>query len=95
MENNYYFYVLLCHDNSFYGGFTTDLMRRLKAHNEGKGAKYTKTRRPVKMIHAEVFSTKSEALKAEYAFKHQSRIKKERYLKEHRDLNQLKNQKVE
>ncbi len=83
MANNFYFYVLLCYDGSFYGGFTTDLDHRLKAHNEGKGAKYTKNRRPVEMIHAEKFPTKSEALKAEYAFKHQSRLKKEQYLQEH------------
>lgn len=94
METEYYFYVLLCQDETFYGGFTTNLANRLKAHNEGKGAKYTKSRRPVQMIHAESFLTKSEALKAEYAFKHQSRLKKEQYLEEKQEQNILKKQKL-
>ena len=82
-ENSYYFYVLLCADNTLYGGFTTDLIRRLNQHNDGVGAKYTrlKKRRPVEMIYHEKFSSKSMALKKEYAFKHQSREKKNKYLK--------------
>ncbi|MDF7639087.1 GIY-YIG nuclease family protein [Lactobacillus sp. ESL0791] len=77
----YYFYVLLCQDGSFYGGFTTDLKHRLKMHNSGKGAKYTKTRRPVKMIYHEEFTNKNLALKREYWFKHHSREWKEDFLK--------------
>ncbi|WP_409022440.1 GIY-YIG nuclease family protein [Dellaglioa sp. P0083] len=82
-EKKYYFYVLLCADNTLYGGFTTDPEKRLATHNAGKGAKYTKlaSRRPLKMILQESFETKSEALKKEYAFKHQSRDKKIAYLK--------------
>lgn len=78
-----YFYVLYCKDESFYGGYTTDLIRREKEHNTGEGAKYTKPfmRRPVKMIYAEAFETRSKATKAEYAFKKQSRKKKEEFLK--------------
>ena len=50
METNHYFYVLHCRDNTFYGGYTTDLARRLQEHNNGTGAKYTRLqkRRPVK-----------------------------------------------
>ncbi len=79
----HYFYVLLCQDNTFYGGYTTDLNRRLAEHNSGKGAKYTrlKKRRPMQMIHHEIFETKSEAMKAEYAFKQLTRSQKENYLK--------------
>ncbi|KRM96422.1 hypothetical protein FC19_GL000711 [Liquorilactobacillus aquaticus DSM 21051] len=79
----YFFYVLLCADGTLYGGFTTDLKHRLHAHNTGHGAKYTrvKKRRPVKIIHYEIFQKKTLALKAEYAFKHQSRAKKVAYLK--------------
>ena len=71
MANKHYFYVLFCKDQTFYGGYTTDLSRRLGEHNNGTGAKYTRLqkRRPVKMIHAEVFSSRSEATKAEAAFK--------------------------
>lgn len=82
-NNQYFFYVLLCADKTFYGGFTTDLKRRLDEHNSGVGAKYTRVRRPVKMIYHERFVSKSLALKAEYAFKHQSRSKKESFLLEH------------
>lgn len=91
MANDHYFYVLLCHDQSFYGGYTTELTRRLAEHNAGTGAKYThpQSRRPVQMIHAEKFGTRSEATKAEAAFKKLSRKQKERYLLEHRTINVL------
>ncbi|AWM73817.1 methyltransferase [Lactobacillus apis] len=79
---SYYFYVLLCNDGSFYGGFTNDLQKRLTAHNTGKGAKYTKTRRPVKMIYHEKFQDKQLALKREYWFKHHTRQWKENFLRE-------------
>lgn len=81
----HYFYVLLCKDDTFYGGYTTDLARRLNEHNQGIGAKYTKLskRRPLQMIHAECFSTRSEAQKAEYAFKQLTRRQKETYLRTH------------
>ncbi|MGG5310786.1 MULTISPECIES: GIY-YIG nuclease family protein [Enterococcus] len=89
MENNHYFYVVHCQDNTFYGGYTTDLARRLQEHNNGTGAKYTRLqkRRPVKMIHAEGYATRSEATKAEAAFKKQTRRQKETYLKTHPSLS--------
>lgn len=79
-----YFYVLWCKDNTFYGGYTTDLTRREEEHNLGTGAKYTRprTRRPLKMIYAETFQTKPEAMRAEYAFKQLTRAKKEQYLEQ-------------
>lgn len=83
LKKKYYFYVLLCNDNTLYGGFTTDLKQRLNAHNSGKGAKYTKSRRPVKMIYHECFNDKQQALKREYWFKHHSRSWKEQFLKDH------------
>ena len=81
----HYFYVLLCKDSTFYGGYTTNLARRLNEHNQGIGAKYTKLakRRPLQMIHAECFATRSEAQKAEYAFKQLTRSQKETYLRTH------------
>lgn len=91
-ENNFYFYVLRCADDTLYGGYTTDLTKRLAAHNSGNGAKYTKARRPVVMIHAESFATKHDAMSAEYAFKHQPRAKKLIYLATHTDLNLMKNE---
>lgn len=83
--DGYYFYVLYCADDTLYGGFTTNVERRFEAHQSGHGAKYTKQlrRHPLKLIYWEGFETKSEALKAEYAFKHQPRAAKVTYLKKH------------
>ena len=64
-----YAYLLLCADGSLYAGWTNDLRRRLQAHNEGAGAKYTRGRRPVRLAYAESFETKAEALKRECQFK--------------------------
>ena len=50
MGSKYYMYVLLCADGTFYGGFTNDVAKRVATHNAGKGAKYTKTRRPVFLL---------------------------------------------
>lgn len=83
MESKHYFYVLSCKDGSFYGGYTTEPKRRVKEHNSGTGAKYTRpaSRRPVQMIHLEMFATRPEATKAEYHFKKLPRKQKERYLR--------------
>lgn len=77
-----YFYVLHCNDGTLYGGYTTNLERRLKEHNDGVGAKYTriKKRRPLRMIYAEPYRSRSEATKAEAAFKKQTRAQKNKYL---------------
>ena len=77
-EKAYYFYVLVCADHSFYGGFTTDVAKRVATHNAGKGAKYTKLRRPVRLLYTKHLR-QVICFKAEYAFKHQSRLK-EQYL---------------
>lgn len=81
-KNKHYFYVLECNDGSFYGGYTVDVKRRVKQHNEGKGAKYTRMKAPVELIHYESFDDKGEALRAEYGFKQLTRKQKEVYLKE-------------
>ena len=83
--NKSFFYVLWCKDHSFYAGYTTDLKRREQEHNTGVGAKYTRpaSRRPLKMIYAETYATRSEAMQAEAAFKRLTRSQKESYLKEH------------
>lgn len=81
MENDeHFFYVLTCQDGSFYGGYTNNLPRRIKLHNEGKGAKYTRGRGPVKLTYSRSYDNKSEALKAEYHFKQLSRKKKMEFL---------------
>ncbi|MBD1383514.1 GIY-YIG nuclease family protein [Metabacillus arenae] len=78
--SNHYFYVLECNDGSYYGGYTTNIEKRILVHNEGKGAKYTRAKRPVQLIYNESFQSKKEAMKAEYYFKKLSRKNKERYI---------------
>ena len=79
-KDKHFFYVLECNDSSYYAGYTNDLTRRVQQHNAGKGAKYTRVRIPVKCIYNEEFSTKREAMQAEYAFKQLTRIKKQQYM---------------
>ena len=64
-----YAYLLLCADDSIYAGWTNDLQKRLHAHNEGHGAKYTRGRRPVRLAYAEAFATTEEAQSRECQFK--------------------------
>ncbi len=68
-----YTYILKCRDGSLYTGWTNNLERRVREHNAGKGAKYTKSRRPVSLVYFEVFDTKEEAMRREYAIKHLKR----------------------
>lgn len=74
----YFLYILECSDQTLYTGITTNLDRRLKEHNNSKsGAKYTKLRRPVKLVYAEEFVNRSEASKEEAKIKklsHQQKI---------------------
>ncbi len=69
--------MIECSDGSYYTGYTNDLKKRLAAHNAGKGAKYTKSRRPVRLIYQENFDNKKDALKREYAIKQLARSEKE------------------
>ena len=68
-----YTYILKCKDGSLYTGWTNDLEQRVAAHNTGKGAKYTKARRPVELVYFEEFETKEQAMKIEYAIKQMAR----------------------
>jgi putative endonuclease len=76
-QDLHYIYVLECSDGSLYTGYTTDVERRLKEHNSGQGAKYTRGRRPVKLRHQESFKSRSLAQKREYQIKQLPRSKKE------------------
>lgn len=71
-----YTYILTCADGTFYCGWTNDLDKRLKVHNQGKGAKYTKPRRPVVLSYYEEFETKQEAMSREAKIKRLSRKEK-------------------
>jgi len=76
-----YVYILRCADNTLYTGWTNDLGKRIKAHNSGKGAKYTKARKPLELIYFEEYKTKKEAMKREYEIKQLARSKKEELIK--------------
>ena len=72
-----YTYIVQCADGTLYTGWTNCLQKRLKAHNEGKaGAKYTRSKRPVKLVYYEGFETKEEAMRREYAIKQLTRKQK-------------------
>lgn len=78
MNVPYFLYILRCHDTTLYTGITVDLERRIKEHNTSdKGAKYTRSRRPVTLVYTESLETKSAALKREIAIKKMSRTQKE------------------
>lgn len=74
---SYFVYILECSDGSLYTGITKDIQRRLNEHNTSeKGAKYTKTKRPVKIVYEESAQDRSIASKREYAIKKLTRVKK-------------------
>ena len=89
MDHKAYMYVLECRDGSYYTGYTTDVRRRLDVHNSGKGAKYTRARLPVKLMYAQGFASKEEAMSAEALLKRKKRPQKERVLSENQDRNLL------
>ena len=76
MDSEYYVYILQCSDSSFYTGITNNLEQRVTIHNDGKGAKYTRSRLPAKLVYSETFQTKSDALKRECQIKSWTRQKK-------------------
>ncbi|MGM9619022.1 MAG: GIY-YIG nuclease family protein [Oscillospiraceae bacterium] len=78
----HYTYIVRCADGTLYTGWTTDLSRRMAAHNAGEGAKYTRSRRPVTLIYHECFPSKEEALRRECAIKRLSRQEKLRLITE-------------
>lgn len=72
----FYCYILECADGTYYTGWTTDPLRREKQHNAGTGARYTSTRRPVKLVYLEEQPDKITALKREIAIKRLARKRK-------------------
>ena len=73
----YYTYIVRCRDGSLYTGYTNDPDKRIEAHNEGKGAKYTRSRRPVELVYYEEYPTKEEAMSREWHIKRMPRKRKE------------------
>lgn len=74
----YYTYILLTENNTLYCGYTDNVEKRFQAHLEGKGAKYTRANKPVKIVYQKEFETKSDAMKEEARIKklsHQEKVK--------------------
>ena len=71
-----YTYILKCSDGTLYCGWTNDLEKRVKTHNDGKGAKYTRSRLPVTLVYFEKFASSVEAQKREYEIKQLTRAQK-------------------
>jgi putative endonuclease len=72
----HYAYLLRCADGTFYAGYTTDPERRVAEHDAGEGAKYTRGRTPVELVHLEAFGTRSAAMSREYELKQLRRAEK-------------------
>ena len=85
----YYVYMLRCGDGSLYSGITTDLDRRLKVHNSGKGAKYTRSRLPVSLAYFEEAEDRSQASKREFELKKLTRTQKEKLVEQFSDLQPI------
>jgi putative endonuclease len=81
-ESKHYVYILECKDGTYYTGYTNELEQRLRKHEEGKGAKYTRGRGPLKLVYQASFPTKQEAMSMEFAIKKLNRAAKERIIKE-------------
>lgn len=73
-------YMVRCSDGTLYTGWTNDLEKRIETHNSGRGAKYTKSRRPVTLVYFEEFSTKTEAMSREVHLKQLTRTEKLRLI---------------
>ncbi len=84
----HYTYMVECSDKTLYTGWTTDLKKRIQAHNAGRGAKYTRNKRPVRLVYYEEYETKGEALQREYALKQLSREEKQILIRKKNPENQ-------
>ena len=81
MEKSWKLYILRCSDGSLYTGITNDLEKRVIAHNTGKGAKYTRINKPIKIVYSKEFESKSNAMKEEARIKKLSHSEKSKLIK--------------
>lgn len=86
--NMNYVYLLRCADGTIYCGWTTNPEKRLKVHNSGQGAKYTRSRLPVEMVYCESFEDRHEALSREWHLKRMSREEKIALIRGNQTLSQ-------
>ena len=75
-NKKYYTYILLTENNTYYCGYTDDVEKRFQQHCEGKGAKYTRANKPIKIVYTKEFDNKSDALKEEFRIKHLTKEEK-------------------
>lgn len=85
-SSDYALYILRCSDSSLYTGVTTDLEKRIQTHTKGKGSRYVRSRLPCKLVYTEMYLTRSEAQKREFAIKQMTKRKKEQLIQ---DRNQI------
>lgn len=81
MDKKYYTYLILTENNTFYCGYTDDVEKRFQAHLNGKGAKYTRANKPIRIVYQKEFLTKSDAMKEEARIKKMSHKEKTELLK--------------
>ncbi len=84
MKKHNYTYIAECSDGTFYTGWTTDIDKRIKAHNDGRVAKYTRSRLPVRLVYLETHDTKEEAMSRECQIKKLTRSAKEKLVENSR-----------
>jgi len=84
----FFCYILECADGTFYTGWTTDPVRRVKTHNRGAGARYTRTRRPVSLVYVEQQPDRSEAMRRERKIKQLDRAHKQSLIDRYRERGQ-------
>jgi putative endonuclease len=80
-KDTYYVYVLECQKGTYYTGYTNNLQNRIKLHNDGKGAKYTRSRRPVKLVWYKEYKCFKKAFLEEIRIKTLTRLQKEELVK--------------
>ncbi|MBI4713063.1 MAG: GIY-YIG nuclease family protein [Planctomycetes bacterium] len=83
-NNHWFVYILHCKDGTYYTGITNNLANRLKTHNSGNGARYTRTRRPVKLVYQEKCSNQSKAMKRERKIKQMPRARKTKLIRDYK-----------
>ncbi|MBI3359620.1 MAG: GIY-YIG nuclease family protein [Chloroflexi bacterium] len=83
-NRSYYCYIVECADGTFYTGWSVDVETRVKAHNAGRGARYTRARRPVKLVYSERQPSHAAALRREAAIKQWPRARKRQLVSAHR-----------
>lgn len=89
LAKNFFVYLLLIENGSYYCGYTDDVEKRFQKHLSGKGAKYTRANKPVKIVWQQTFATKSEALKAEHKIKNMTHLQKKELVEKNLTLIDL------